>query len=439
MKTHYIRDGHLLPERRRCERLPKELEPIAGLVNGLAIVAVFWLLALVAVAVAVRAEEGKSPARVAPGHLWGTLEPGAILGDTTHYLFDREPDCVAPNNFPMWFDLDIEGGYMWTVTGSALEGWDLATPNRPTLISKLCKPTLTVWRKADYDWYLVTVEAIGDRVVVGSQWGMGLLVFDVSQPRSPRLIYQYEGVCQGCLSIKDVHVTTIGNKRYAFAAADDLVLYAFALDGDPYFVGKVSGGAQSMSLQSVWKIAGAGALLAVRWGGMTQIWDAADINRPTLIAGTGPNPLDIVAWQQAQSFPLVFATAHGSEVRLHSLVDGKIFTLERLSTPGSMIDTLSVSKDGGRVYLYAGTTRVDGREWLWDVTDPSSPIEFGSAAYWEHYDDYRNTASYAGQVAGGRLYRAAWSLLDVHQLTSQPEPEPEPEVITWCDFEVVQP
>lgn len=438
-----------------------------------------YLVIFGAVALTLCAEEAwgaeGTPARAVPADRWGTLEPRAILGDTTRYRFNYEPGCKEP----FYFDVEFHNGFLYAATGSSLEVWDArVNPNKPSLVAQPCQRSLSLWRKSDKDFYITSLSAIGDLVVVGVEGGMGLHVYDVRTPAAPRLVYQHEGTGLGSLSVRDVHTTTIAGKPYAFAADDSLGIYAYdlsSLGSSPpcldhpegtcpgVLLGRVPGGLTAMWLQSLWKIAGTGGLLVLRWGARAELWDVepwiTGTGWPTRVQALGPNPLDVAAWEQGDQVYL--AAAHGQSVSVYRRDGTPVTTLD---TPGGLLskaarsvsDTLSVSHDGERIYLFVGTTRPAGsgpqHEYLWDVTDPTAAVDLTPMkhpdGYWGwYYQDnptgFNNVAPYGGVVAGKRFYRAAWSVFDAHELVEvtdpDPDPDPDPTVLTFCDFEVVQP
>jgi hypothetical protein len=114
-----------------------------------------------------------------------------------------------------------------------------------------------------------------------------------------------------------------------------------------------------------------------------------------------------------------------------------------LPSTGTIVSQLSISQSGGRSYLYVGDLNRfgsgDQNEFLWDVTDPhtmstsiSGPDELTpdntpGNGYWGWYyfrnpTGFENMAPMEAVVRNGYVYRAAWTILDVHELLGAAPP-----------------
>ncbi len=419
---------------------------------------------------AVRACETCTPAHVVPAARWGTLQPwqgcvaagGAdcsILGDTTFYRFNYEPRCGIPaiRYPPFWFDLDAEGNLLFAATGSTLQIWDLSGDlDEP--VADECQPVLGPWLKTDQDHYATSLDAPpgrSDTVVVGLEGGMGVSIFDTSDPANPVLKFQDEVAG----TVWAVQATTINGQDYGIAVTDqqDVVLYnlqaARNLTTPCYeaelprtcgvFMTRLQSGGQP--LRSVRRVVAFGTFIAISTAGRPVVWDLAPFfatqpGDPRLVYSHPTQVSAFELWRQGSQ--LVLAIGTGQEVQIYDLpcvTTGTCTAATRittLATPGAQVgavrtatDTLEFSRDGNVSYLFAGSTVRRGaapqREYIFDISSLATPEELTPKdhvdGYWGwYYEDgptgVYSISPYTGVVNNGRLYRSGWSLLDVHEI-----------------------
>src|SRR6185436_3535955 len=144
----------------------------------------------------------------------------------------------------------------------------------------------------------------------------------------------------------------------------------------------------------------------------------------------------IAMWQVGSSYYLAVGNLGKVYIYDVSCITGGACSppapLKILDTPNGTppISHVTVSKTGsGTPYIYVSGpdtfSCATQREYLFDVSNPSNPIEITPHAaagpywgwYYERCDSGFNWVSpYMGKFYGGNFYRAAYSLLDVHKL-----------------------
>ncbi len=411
-----------------------------------------------------------SSASPVPADRWGDLEPRSILGDNTCYRFNHEPDCSDP----MWFDLAHADGLLFAVNGSAFEIYDTTTnPAQPPKVKSLCRPVRGTWLKTDQDFYATSIAVPpgdGTIAIVGLQGGMGVAVIDTTTPSQAFVRYQDEGPqTNGNATIWDVHATTLGAADWGFAVDDTQDVHVYDLDrartvncldhhgyncagtyrgrlvvaGQPVRAARAYAGA----------IAGTGSLILLRAPtGKTQVWDISGAvagGDARLVGEVTQVPLgSFTMWQDGAATYL--AVAYGQETSIYSVPcagqAGATCTpalVRKHATPGGLAingvrtttDSVRHSRDGDIHYLFVGSTNVPGggpqREYLFNINDPANPVEqtpqTHPGGYWGwYYKDnptgFWNIAPYTGLVSGNHFYRAAFGLLDVHELLGDVPP-----------------
>lgn len=408
-----------------------------------------------------------TPAAAVPAERWGELEPRSILGDTTDYAFDFEPDC----NQPFWFDLDVEDGYLYTVNGNGLEIYN-TNVNReaPPNLVRFCRPRLGLFKKTDQDFYYLSVDASPgppDVVGVGLTGGMGFEIFDASTPNVPVLKYQDEGRLSAgvtpFLNVADVQVLTLGSTHYAFVVSFSGPILIYDMSAAKALTEPCHEGTQNGDIACPGVYAG---LLKRRDGTLiltpqidgthdyllvdarasgVEIYDVTNPLFIELVARGGPGfPLSLAMWRQSSI--LYVAVARGEEVLVYSIsdpaacIDAGGCTLETplsLATPGGATagevaptNRLTASLDGERAFLYAGSDTVNAgggqREYLFDFRDPDHPREITPKShpdgYWGWYyflspTGFNHVRPLRAKVSAGHVYRTAWSILDVHAIS----------------------
>jgi hypothetical protein len=190
-----------------------------------------------------------------------------------------------------------------------------------------------------------------------------------------------------------------------------------------------------------------------------EIWEVTDIDNPRNIKPSGGRYLD------TEGLYGVALWSHGANayMALHTLDGGRIYDVGQCLTGscGSLNGNqvwsrawsvssarrfVTDSKSGEVPFLYFGSENMCSaglqREWLFNVSTPSAPDEEGAGLvinwpnpggtpnpypidYWSWYYSKSPTGfslvmPRMGKFNGGYFYRAAWTLLDVHQLNVLP-------------------
>ncbi len=410
-----------------------------------------------------------SPAAVVPSDRWGGLEPRGIISDQTSYQFNFEPGCQVP----MYTDVAAQGNLLFAVGGNQIEVWPLnVNPDDPEVAGRICTPTLGPWKRTDQDFYIRSVAAppgVDDVVIGGIEGGMGVIILDTTNPVAMKLRYQDEGrkgVGSGeVLTILDVEATTINGRHVGFAVAQSKNIFAYDMSAvldlttncyegtqqnelmcPGVYIGQVS--SAGVPVQSNRLIAVSGKyLLTTGSAGVPQVWDVSLPTNARLVATGGSNSLDLETWLHAGRLYTAFAT--GQEVEVYEvpcLTGGScnMRAVTTISTPGgpnaanipTKTNRLQYSFDQGVPYLFAGTRSAFGsgpqREYLFDMAVPTAPKDLTPQShpdgYWGwYYQDnstgFRNVAPYGAAVRGGRVYRAAWSIFDIHEVIGNLPPQ----------------
>lgn len=415
--------------------------------------------------------ECATPAKPVPAALWGDLQPAesSLPANRDATSFNEFRETYFSRNW--YFALDVEGNNLFTALSHGLQIWDISNPAAPNLRSQVKESgsgsVFPVWvDSAEVKWPLVDVDVPdgNDNVatVVGGA-GIGFAVFDTSNKNQPKIAYQShhkDGF--------DVYATTIGNTSYAFAATSQgLIAYNLAAarqfnrcsEGTPA-VGE-STNCAGVNLGRVGSrtdakyVSGVGNYVAVSFGASGavgqrgfEIWDVSNPSSPQLrlSALTGEFVYGTAMWQDGNRTLIGLRT--GSQ--------GRIYDLSCLASGGcsanpnplwtKTLDTGTVnffvtySRSGSVPFLYFGSDNRCGggeqREWLYDVSNPSSPNDITPAAkavngkttgYWGWY--YRGNPTgfnlvmpRMGKFHGDHFYRAGLSILDIHKRTSSSPP-----------------
>ncbi len=412
-----------------------------------------------------------TPATPVPPDRWGELEPRDITIDTTFFNFQSEPGCAEP----MPHDVEVEGGRMFVAAGNSVLAYKLnPTPGTPRPIGDgLCRPVLGTWKHTDQDFYINEVEAApgrGDWVVAGIDGGMGVIMAKVTNS-SMTLMYQDEGrigVGSGeVLSVVDLHATSVGGRDIAYASASSSQrILAYDITAARSLERTCHEGSQNNNIRcagvyrgvvrssgnnvlSRRKIAGTGRFLLTVNSGIVTVYEFRTNNptNATLLGNGGSAPLDFDMWEHGGR--VFYALAHGQEVSIWEVpcpggTCGAPVLLSTIDTPGGLnavnsrtpTNKVRASIGNGSPFLFAGSNQRLGRgpqrEYLFDMSDVEEPREItpqtSEDGYWGwYYQDnatgFHNVAPRAGVVWSNHFYRAAWSILDVHEILGPVPPE----------------
>ncbi len=392
-------------------------------------------------------ETAKTPAKAVPEARWGALRPGGILGDSTKFAFQRDPD----RNEPFWFGVDIENGWLFAVTGRGFQIYDTnSNPDSPPRTAYGYGPDLMpVFYHSDEDWFLEDVDAPPgiDTMAAVAGWGQGFMVWNTSDKSSPTVHYQDEGV-----QSFSVYSAILGGTPYAFAAGGDGVYYydlnaaktkAKCLDTSPttlpcsgVYKGKAIAGSPTLSGGAIHGVGNFLAVAKIGSGGF-EIWNISTLpSSPAVKVMSGSQAARGVAmWQDGSSYYL--AVGNLGQLYLYDvscIAGGSCAAptpLKVLDVPNGIpaLSRVTVSRTGAGVpYLYMGSFELTCKpqaEYLFDVSNPANPVDITPKVhpdgYWGWYYEPCATGfnwvyPQMGRFYGNNFYRAAYGILDVHKL-----------------------
>ena len=407
---------------------------------------------------------GGYPAKPAPADRWTDLQaidPIPATRDSTK--FDQS-GVETTNIFDLfsWFmSVDVENGYLIAGLGHGIQIWDARSGKEaaPVLLSQYKGgwagpagnwPEWVNDPHIFYPLYDVDAPAGKDNVaaIVG-EGGIGMSIFDLSDKTQPKLTYRsYKK------DMRQVYTATIGGVDYAFGAAyqgepsGGLYVYnmtasmpytlcteAWPAVGEPIvcpgvYVGKTG------TLSNVYYVDGVDNFV-VTSAGASRGFEIQDFSIPAspvqkLKALTNQSVYGVALWRDGSTYYL--GAIGDSALNIYDVsciasactgLGGPIATVPMsLSTREEL---LTFSRSGSTPYLYVGSddncrSGSPQREFLFDVSNPTSPRSLGGTSYFDWY--YRGSATGFNRVAprtakfnGDYLYRAGLSILDVHKLT----------------------
>ncbi len=417
---------------------------------------------------------GGTPATPVPSSFWGELQPT----DTGTLPSNR--DATAFNEFGQqyssvnWYTgVAVENNYLFTGIAHGLMIWDLRQdPAHPTFVSRMGDSSFLVLSdppEIKQPLTDIAVPAGDDSIAVLSGEGqLGILVADVADKGHPRVIYQ-NNLKKG----EEVYAAKIGATEYAFLAAfsgsPSGGLFAYNLTaarqyngcseqvpaaGAPtqcpgVFLGKIG------STNSAAFVHGVDNYVAFSSGGSGfEIWDVANpqaprqlltgLNTPSPTCPFGtPSVYGLAMWKEGTHYYLGLRDQIYSCTQNRSVSEGRIYDVsciaggpctlgnplwsKELYNDGTSNYYVTFSRGGGNDYLYYGSddkcAGTSQREYLFDVSVPSLARDITPPnGYWGWYyrgspTGFNNVMPRRGKFNGGFFYRAAWSIMDVHQRT----------------------
>jgi hypothetical protein len=452
----------------------------------------FWLSSvllfatlLVALVTPVAAQNlGNSPAIMVPQDRWrGEIQPLAIAGDTTWFVFNYEPGCDEP----WWWDVEVDGDWVFTATSQAVQIWNKSNPGfgptppiKTAPDAELCKPELDGWALTDADIFIRHIELpVGDRdlIGIGSGEGMGMVIADVENPLAPREIYQDRATVrvQGMVSVqyagKDYLLVMSSNGPIAIYDLDAARALrdsgGTCIEGKTFpncgvYVGVLSDQAGTPIKGRA--IDGSGRYVVTSFfGERAVVWN---VEQALTSGGVGAvkikeesgNGVGVAMWSRGSK--VYYAALEGDSVGVKSFstscVDATCSVSSLPSLPATTYflgngqpttpNTLTFSRDGSKDYLFIGTSSRSGvgqqHEFLYDVTTPTVVDEVRAwpandddeLGYWGWYYlenglennsseyGFRNFAPIRAVVNGGVLYRAGLAIFDTHKIGVEAAP-----------------
>ena len=398
------------------------------------------------------ARAARTPAQPVPSDRWGTLQPAAILGDSTRFEGHTDP---VRGNVREYHDLDIENGFLFTATGQGMAIFNLgANPLPPFPVSYIFgyfdSGSFPVWQHSDKDWYIKEIDAPAgvDSVVALGMEEQGFAVVNTANKSGPIVAYQ------GALDVSRVYAFTSAGSHFAYALErSGGKVHRFSLSAAAGMT-KCVESPPAVSCPGVYlkdvtgfgtfnrDIQGTGGFVVTSRGGAsgnTRIYSIADPAAPALRLEIPGGTQSAVIWPQGGSWFLARLSQAG-QLTTHdvsciaSSCSGAPPALATF-TPATPQVHLKLSLDGGRPYVYVGNddlgTCAPQREYIFDLSNPAAPAELTPKVhpdgYWGWY--YMNCTTgfnligpRRARVHNGILYRAAYNLIDAHRIQTGPVP-----------------
>jgi PKD repeat protein len=424
---------------------------------------------------------GGTPTHPVPQALWGNLQPAD--GDPVPAERDgtsfHDVDINTGTYFtaPIFADVAATNtGFLYVAHVQHFQVWDPhSDPAKPMKIGDMeitALPSQPTGENAKTPFTTVAVPPDTDTVAaVGVDAGSGIGIISLAGDRTkPRLVYQGHGA-----SASSLYAATLGGTHYAFlgssgpvrifnmdiAAAGTLCDEDLSTTTGPRCPGVYVGAAGSASVPTPY-VHGVGNLIAAATGNMfsggggVRIYDVSNPASPqlrtTVLSGTAV--YGVAMWQDgAQHTWLAARSVDGSNVAGLTVLDVTCAAGGLCSQPPSTVfqgvfnavlnarQFLTFSRDGsGRPYIYTGSdnycTGGTQSEWLFDVSNPALPVDItpppqvyngNLTGYWGWYSrsnptGFNRIGPHHGVFLGSYFYRAAWSLFDVHKITTNSPP-----------------
>ncbi len=424
-------------------------------------------------------DPARTPAQPVPEARWGALEPRTILGDQTAFSYHNDP---GPDQ-PFWFSLDVENGWVFAVTGRGLQVYDARTNgDAPELTaygyaadtqrgdwcpqdgSPQKNGLMPCWNHSDEDWFLRDVDAPPDvdTVVAIAGREQGFSAWNTANKGALSVHYQDE-----LISSTAVYSTTLGGTHYAFSSnGNGVYLYdlsaARGLSRCRQVTGQCTGVFKGKlpGVPGTEFIDGVGDFIILgRYGLGFQIWNVATPMSPALVMTASTWAYGVAMWKSGSSY----YAASLSETEKLRTYDVSCIASGPCSVPNPLatvnvnggtgpLPNLTFSSSNGNPFLYVGGsdtfTCKKQREYLFKVSNPAAPEDVTPQAhpdgYWGWYyegcgDDVPGGPGFnwvdprVGKFHGGNFYRAAYSLLDVHELAGAQPPVAN---FTWSPSDV---
>jgi PKD repeat protein len=411
-----------------------------------------------------------TPAVPAPSTLWGEIQPAeasftqctppvaaAFCRDSTS--FNEFVDAYSA--FPFFQAVDSQNGFVFTALAYGLEVWDArSTPANPSPLGQLSLSDFPVGpANPEIKLPLQHVSAPAGVDTVAAVAGLssvGIAIVNLADKTVPKLAYQSykkEGA--------QVYAATLSGRQYAFLASPSgspsggLFMYDMtkALTFDHCAEGVPATG-ETVKCPGVYLgllgskistsyVSGVDNFLVLSSGsgGGFEIWDVTNPTSavPRLSALSGTPVYGVAMWHQGGSYYLALRT--DTDARFYDvscIVSGcgsglgnPLATRQLDSGTASFFATFS--RSGSTPFVYFGSDDIcqggSQREWLFDVTNPASPRDVSPANYWGWYyrgnpTGFNQIMPRTGKFVGNYFYRAALSLLDIHQWNSNGNPSP---------------
>lgn len=378
-----------------------------------------------------------------------TLQPDAILGDSTYYEGHQDP---KNGDTLFWNAVDIEGNFLFTATGQGMQVIDVSgTPNVLSYIyGWISGGAFPVWNYSDKDWYIKQVDAPENdpSVVVLGMEDQGFAIVRTTNPGLPVVAYQR------VVDTSRVYAFASGGTKYAYGSGfSNGAIYLYNLSNVPATMTKCTELPPAVTCGSIyqgqvsafatgWKsMSGTGTFLATGKTGSTAgtmaIWNIATPGTPTKLLEIPGGTPGVALWKSGASYYAAKLASTGKQLSIYNvscIASGNCPAVPSPIWSGTistdLMQHVTASVDGANAYLYVGGDELGGscvtqREYIFDVTNPSAPAELTpkihAEGYWGWYysgctTGFNLVGPRIGKVRGNKLYRAAMSILDVHKI-----------------------
>jgi len=357
--------------------------------------------------------------------------------------------------------VDTANGYVFTGLAYGLEIWDArSTPANPSPLGQVALSDFPVGpANPEIKLPLQQVAApsgVDTVAALAGLSGVGIGIVNLSNKTLPKLAYQsYKKEGQ------QVYAATLGGRQYAFLAspsadpAGGLFLYdmtaALQFDHCAEAVPATNETVHCPGVylgrfgdrQSVSYVGGVDNFVALSSGstGGFEVFDATQPTSPLLRLSGLPSTAvyGLAMWRQNSSYYLALRTdANAQFYDVSCIATGGCSSLgsplaTRQLDSGTSSFFVTFSRSGSTPFVYFGSDDIcqggSQREWLFDVTNPASPRDVSPANYWGWYyrgnpTGFNSIMPRSGKFVGNFFYRAALSLLDIHQWNSNGNPSP---------------
>ena len=412
-----------------------------------------------------------------PETLWGSLRPTEPNGvDATRDSTEFDGGQAVDYRHPLFSSVDVEGNIAFTSYTFGFHVWDLSGTNRetPVLLATRDQGRGEFLSNIGYQelrWLFWDVDAPSGRSDVVAIVGIkpfGMVAADTSDPSNPRIAYQDESV-----SSDQVWSTVIDKRAYAFTAgAGGSQVYdltaAKAQKGCLEDSGSRHCGVHVATFGSGETVkfidgfhTGNGQVFVATSSTIPkgiELWEVTDPANPRPVNGGDrifPDDyvFGVALWEQGGRQYL--SSIADDVVRIHEVTGCLGGSSTDCSAPRKVWGDafamegqrryVTYSESGGAGYLYFGhEDQCSGglaRERLYDLSllegtegpqeiSPHHTITLDGIEldYWGWYysGNYSSTSGsgfnrvmpFAAKVVDGYLYRAAWTLFDVHSLNA---------------------
>jgi len=413
----------------------------------------------------------RSPASGVPSTLWGELKPvdeGRLPTFRDNTDFDEFKNFNNENE-PHWASVDIEEGWIFAAITQGLQIWDAtANPAAPVRVDVLGRADFPNWVSDPHETDPVRdVDAPpgnSDVVAVAQVGDGGVAIFDARNKSS--LVARYGDAGKAAAQ---VYAGTVGGRDYAVAATKGQGVLVYDMtsafnrtstclettpgqQGCGVYEGRIGSRASTSFVDGVSDAAGSKLWVAFSAGNSgfgVEIWDLSNPASPQQRISSLSNEFvhGVALWRSGSKYYLgtrVLVTG-GTQLRIYDV--SCLATNSCNNSLGNSLKTVSLpgggnefyvtwSQGNGRDFLYLGS--VDRcnpslqNEWLYDVTTPSSATDITPPAkmlngvltgYWGWYYR-RNPTGFnfvnprVGKFVGPYFYRAAYTIFDIHELTT---------------------